>query len=87
MVAVALEHIANPRQDDECHAPPLTLEAELPPTAVLALIRAGGTRAAGLTATPLGPLPVATVAGLLGESAPPAPTSYWKTLSRRSLAT
>ena len=37
---------------------------------------------AGLTATALGVPPAATVAGVLGVSAPPAPTSYWETLSR-----
>ena len=33
----------------------------------------------GLTATPWGLLPAATVAGLLGASAPRAPTSYCET--------
>ena len=34
----------------------------------------------GLTATPNGSLPAATVAGLFGLRAPPAPMSYWETL-------
>lgn len=33
-----------------------------------------------LTAIPSGPVPAATVAGLLGDSAPPAPTVYCETL-------
>ena len=35
----------------------------------------------GLTATAVGLSPAATVAGVLGESAPSAPTSYWETSS------
>src|SRR2546423_11823679 len=45
-----------------------------------------GTRATGLTATSLGPWPVATVGGLLGESSPPEPMSYWDTPARQLTA-
>ena len=38
-----------------------------------------GTGASGLTATPRALGSMATVAGLLCDSSPPAPTSYWKT--------
>ena len=46
-----------------------------------------GTRATGLTATSLGPWPVATVGGLLGESSPPEPMSYSETASLKVFVT
>jgi hypothetical protein len=46
-----------------------------------------GTRGSGLTATPSGNSPAGTVAGLLGDSPPPGPTSYWETLSLKLLVT
>src|SRR5436190_4592856 len=46
-----------------------------------------GTPGRGLTATPRGTRPVASLGGAFGDSAPPAPTLYWETVSLEALVT
>jgi hypothetical protein len=72
-VTVALQTVASPGAN--------TLGEQLTPVAVACM------RGRGVTAIKVGSRPVATVGGVFGVRAPPAPTSYWDTVASRRLAT